>query len=75
MRKHANYREKSVFIFFTINEKLFWNKKRLFKEKVLIDGLVATYPFLYSNVFYEGMVFLESNIYDNSMIFVDRFNK
>jgi len=42
---------------------------------VLTQGLSGTYPFISSTLCDEYGVFLGSNIYNNSMILVDRFNK
>ena len=45
------------------------------KRNILSNGLVATYPFFSSNLCDEKGIFIGTNIYNNSMIFVDRFNK
>lgn len=49
--------------------------KEVTKRNVLTQGLVGTYPFISSTLCDENGVFLGSNIYNNSMILVDRFNK
>ena len=44
------------------------------KRNVLTNGLVATYPFISSSIFDENGIFIGSNYYNNSLIFIDRFN-
>ena len=39
------------------------------------SSLVSTYPFISSSICDENGVFVGTNIYNNSMILVDRFNK
>ncbi len=48
--------------------------KEVSKRNVLTSGLVATYPFLSSAIFDEDGIFIGTNIYNNSLIFVDRYN-
>ena len=45
------------------------------RRNVLTSGLVATYPFISSAIFDEQGIFLGSNIYNNSLVFIDRYNK
>lgn len=49
--------------------------KGISRRNILGSGLVATYPFVSSNLYDEEGVFIGINIYNNSLIFVDRFNK
>ncbi len=44
------------------------------KRNVLTSGLLATYPFISSTIFDENGIFIGKNIYNNSLIFVDRYN-
>ena len=44
------------------------------KRNVLTSGLLATYPFISSSIFDEDGIFIGKNIYNNSLIFVDRYN-
>ncbi|MDR0979155.1 MAG: ATP-binding protein [Lachnospiraceae bacterium] len=37
-------------------------------------GLLATYPFVTSSIFDEKGIFIGSNTYNNSLIFIDRYN-
>ena len=49
--------------------------KEAAKRNILSSSLVATYPFISSSLCDEEGVFIGTNIYNNSMILVDRFNK
>ena len=44
------------------------------KRNVLTSSLVATYPFISSSIFDEEGVFVGTNIYNNSLVFIDRYN-
>ena len=44
------------------------------KRNVLTSGLISTYPFISSTIFDENGIFIGKNIYNNSLIFVDRYN-
>lgn len=73
--KLANFREDEVFkstlpIYY--NSKLIKNAAR---RNILTSGIIATYPFILSNIFDEKGIFLGKNIINNSNIFFDRFDK
>ena len=44
------------------------------KRNVLTSGMVSTYPFISSAIFDEEGIFAGINIYNNSLIFIDRYN-
>ena len=48
--------------------------KEAAKRNVLTSGLVATYPFISSAIFDEEGIFIGTNIYNNSLVFIDRYN-
>ena len=48
--------------------------KNISKRNVLTSGLIGTYPFISSSIFDEDGILIGSNIYNNSLVFVDRFN-
>ena len=48
--------------------------KEVAKRNVLTNGLVATYPFISSAIFDEEGIFIGTNIYNNSLVFIDRYN-
>lgn len=48
--------------------------KHAARRNVLTDGLVSTYPFITSSIFDEEGIFIGTNIYNDSLIFIDRYN-
>ena len=48
--------------------------KNVARRNVLTSGLVSTYPFISSSIFDEEGIFIGSNVYNNSLIFIDRYN-
>ena len=48
--------------------------KQVTKRNILTSGLVATYPFISSSLFDENGIFIGTNIYNNSLVFIDRYN-
>jgi len=73
--KRANFRQEQVFrtcLPIMENSK---ELKEVTARNVLTQGLTGTYPFISSTLCDENGIFLGSNIYNNSMILVDRFNK
>ena len=48
--------------------------KEVAKRNVLTSGLVATYPFISSAIFDEYGIFVGTNIYNKSLVFIDRYN-
>ena len=45
------------------------------KRNILTSGLLSTYPFITSSIFDEEGIFVGKNVYNNSLIFVDRYDK
>ena len=75
MTRKADFREEQCFISCL---PLMENKddvKQIARRNILGSSLVSTYPFISSNICDENGVFIGTNIYNNSIIFVDRFNK
>lgn len=72
--RRANFREEEIFLsclpFFDNNK----NIKEVSKRNILTSGLISTYPFFSSSIFDEEGIFIGSNIYNNSLVFIDRFN-
>lgn len=72
--RRAYFRQEPLFIStlpFLKNKK---EVKEAAKRNILTSGLIATYPFISSSIFDEEGVFIGTNIYNNSMIFIDRYN-
>ncbi len=49
--------------------------KQVSKRNILTNGLISTYPFISSNICDENGIFIGTNIYNSSIILIDRFNK
>ena len=49
--------------------------KSVTKRNILTSGIVSTYPFISSNIFDEKGIFLGINIKNNSLVFVDKYEK
>ena len=43
------------------------------KRNILTNGIVSTYPFISSSIFDDEGVFIGTNKYNNSLVFIDRF--
>ena len=72
--RRANFRQEQIFracLPFMENN---LDIKNSAKRNVLTSGLVSTYPFISSSIFDEMGIFIGKNIYNNSLIFVDRYN-
>ncbi len=48
--------------------------KDISRRNILTDGLVGTYPFISSSIFDENGILIGTNIYNNSLVFIDRYN-
>ena len=72
--KRANFRQEELYLSCL---PLMENKKEIknvAKRNILTSGLLATYPFISSNIFDQDGIFIGTNIYNNSMIFINRYN-
>lgn len=73
--KRANFRQEQTFYACLPIMENRQDLKEVTARNILTQGLVGTYPFISSTLCDENGIFLGSNIYNNSMILVDRFNK
>lgn len=48
--------------------------KKAAKRNILTTGLTSTYPFISSSIFDEEGIFIGTNIYNNSLVFIDRYD-
>ena len=72
--RRANFRQEQIYLScmpIMDNNKDLKNASR---RNVLTTGLTATYPFISSAIFDEEGIFLGSNIYNNSLVFINRYN-
>ena len=49
--------------------------KEVARRNVLTNGLVGTYPFISSSIFDEDGIFIGTNIYNNSLVFINRYSE
>ena len=72
--RRANFRQEEVFESCLPIMKNNENIKDSAKRNVLTSGLLATYPFISSTIFDANGIFIGTNIYNNSLVFIDRYN-
>ena len=71
--RRGNFRQEQIFLSsmpFMINNK---DLKKASRRNILTSGLIGTYPFITSSIFDEKGIFYGTNIYNNSLIFIDRY--
>lgn len=72
--RRANFRQEKCFL---AGLPIMENKeiiKEAAKRNILTTGLLATYPFISSTIFDKNGIFIGTNIYNNSLVFIDRYN-
>ena len=72
--KRANFREEQLFLSTIPLMENNNDIKNVAKRNVLTSGLLSTYPFISSSIFDENGIFIGKNIYNNSLVFIDRYN-
>lgn len=73
--KKANFRQEQIFRACLPAMENSKDLKEITGRNVLTQGLIGTYPFISSTLCDANGIFIGSNLYNNSMILVDRFNK
>jgi len=73
--RRANFRQEQTFLACSPTMNNNTDIKNITRRNILSNGLVSTYPFISSNICDENGVFIGTNMYNNSIILVDRFNK
>ena len=72
--RRTNFRQEQIFTsclpLFDNNEDL----KQIGKRNILTSGLISTYPFLSSSIVEEKGIYIGNNMYNNSLILIDRYN-
>lgn len=72
--RRANFRQEQLFLSCSplmINHQ---DIKQAARRNILTSGLVATYPFISSTIFDENGIYIGNSIYNNSLIFIDKYN-
>lgn len=72
--RRANFRQEELFLSCMPIMKNHEMVKSSAKRNVLTSGLLATYPFISSTLFDENGIFIGTNIYNNSLVFIDRYD-
>ena len=72
--RRANFRQEELFLSCLPLMKNNENIKNSAKRNILTSGLLATYPFISSTIFDENGIFIGTNIYNNSLVFIDRYD-
>jgi len=72
--RRGNFRQEEIFLscipLMENNELI----KSSAKRNILTSGILSTYPFISSSIFDENGIFIGTNIYNNSLVFIDRYN-
>ena len=72
--KRAFFRQEQTFLaslpFFENHKDI----KQSSKRNILTSGIVSTYPFISSNIFDEQGIFIGTNLYNQSLIVIDKYN-
>ena len=72
--RRANFREEEIFL---TNLPIMENNKSIkeaARRNILTSGLLSTYPFISSTIFDKNGIFIGTNIYNNSLVFIDRYD-
>ena len=72
--RRANFRQEELFLScmpIIENKEII---KGAAKRNILTSGLLATYPFISSTIFDKEGIFIGTNIYNNSLVFIDRYD-
>ena len=73
--RRANFRQEELFLSclpIMENKEIIKNVTR---RNILTSGLLSTYPFISSTIFDQEGIFIGTNIYNNSLVFIDRYNQ
>ena len=72
--RRANFRQEEIFL---TNLPIMENNKSIkeaARRNILTSGLLSTYPFISSTIFDKNGIFIGTNIYNNSLVFIDRYD-
>ena len=72
--RRANFRQSQVFKSCLPLMENNNDVKKSARRNILTTGLLSTYPFISTSIFDENGIFIGRNIYNNSLIFIDRYN-
>ena len=72
--RRANFRQEDIFLSCLPLAENNKNLKIAGKRNILTSGLLSTYSFISSSIFESEGIFFGKNLYNNSMILIDRYN-
>ena len=72
--RRANFRQEDLFLSCLPIMENKNSVKDAAKRNILTSGLLSTYPFISSTIFDQEGIFIGTNIYNNSLVFIDRYN-
>ncbi len=72
--RRANFRQEDLFISTLPFMENSISLKDSAKRNILTSGLLATYPFISSSIFDKDGIFIGTNIYNSSLVFIDRYD-
>lgn len=72
--KRGNFRQEEIFLACMPYMQNGKSIKEASRRNILTSGLISTYPFISSSIFDKEGIFIGSNIYNNSLVFIDRYD-
>ena len=72
--RKANFRQEQLFLSCIPIMENNQDIKIASRRNILTNGLLATYQFVSSSIFDENGIYIGNNIYNNSLVFIDRYN-
>ena len=72
--RRANLRQEEIFLATLPISENRETIKNAARRNILTSGLLSTYPFISSTIFDPNGIFIGTNIYNNSLVFIDRYN-
>ena len=72
--RRAYFRQEQLFLSCLPLDENNKEMKKIGKRNILTNGLVGTYPFISSSIFEEEGIYFGDNIYNNSLVLIDRYN-
>ena len=72
--RRANFRQEQLFLSCLPLAENSEDLKKVAKRNILTKGLVCTYPFISSSIFEDTGIYFGNNIYNNSLVMIDKYN-
>ncbi|MCI8444540.1 MAG: DUF87 domain-containing protein [Clostridia bacterium] len=72
--RRANFRQEELFLSCLPIMQNHEMIKEAARRNILTSGLLSTYPFISSTIFDQDGIFIGTNIYNNSLVFINRYD-